>query len=185
VSPGPEARFSFSPENVTTEETTVFFTNQSISSLSTIYYWEFDSLDTSYKLNPTFTFPDGVENEYYISLTARDTITGCMDIITRRVEVKPELIIYVPNAFTPDGDGLNDLWGPVLTNIDTKEYELLVFDRWGEAVFETSDPTLKWNGGLNNGDYYLEPEVYIWTLEVKEKGSLKEFKLNGQVTLVR
>jgi gliding motility-associated-like protein len=142
-------------------------------------------METSYAYNPSFVFPDGIEASYLVSLTATDSITGCFDTYTERINVRPDLLIFIPNAFTPDGDGLNDLWGPVLSNIDPDDYRLTVMDRWGEIVFETRDPNKKWNGGMNNSDYFAEPGVYIWIVETKEIGSLEEITQTGQVTLVR
>jgi len=185
LDPGPISRFSYSPNPVTTEDTKTFFNNNSIANENTLFYWEFDTLETSYSFEPSFTFPDGVEANYQVTLTATDPVTGCFDVRTERIEVRPDLLIFIPTAFTPDGDGLNDLWGPVLSNIDEDNYRLTVMDRWGEVVFQTRDPKKKWNGSLNNGDYFAEPGVYIWLVETKEVGSLKEITQTGQVTLVR
>jgi len=185
LEPGPLARFSYSPDPVTTEDTRTFFTNNSLANHNTIFYWEFDTLETSFAHNPMFMFPDGVEARYSVSLTATDTVSGCFNKYTERVNVRPDLLIFVPTAFTPDQDGLNDLWGPVLSNIDPDNYRLTVVDRWGEVVFQTRDPKKKWNGGKNNSDYFAEPGVYIWLIETKEVGSLEEITQTGQVTLVR
>ena len=185
LDPGPTARFSYSPNPVTTEDTKTFFNNNSINNHNTIFFWEFDTMETSFASDPSFTFPDGIEASYYVTLTATDPVTGCFDTYTERIDVRPDLLIFIPTAFTPDGDGLNDLWGPVLSNIDPDDYRLTVMDRWGEIVFETRDPNKKWNGGMNNGDYFAEPGVYIWIVETKEIGSLEEITQTGQVTLVR
>jgi len=185
LDPGPIARFSYSPDPVTTEDTRTFFNNNSISNENTIFYWEFDTMETSFAYNPSFIFPDGIEASYNVTLTATDPITGCFDTYTERIDVRPDLLIFIPSAFTPDGDGLNDLWGPVLSNIDPDDYRLTVMDRWGNIVFETRDPKKKWNGGQNNNDYFAEPGVYIWIVETKEIGSLEEITQTGQVTLVR
>lgn len=150
-----------------------------------IYFWEFDSLDTSNDFEPSYKFPDGINDNYTVTLTAIDPVTGCVDDYKDILKIKPEMLIYVPNAFTPDGDGKNDLWAPVLTNVDAENYKLTVYDRLGELVFTTTDIKQKWNGNLMNGDYYVEPGVYVWMIETKNQISLEEVNMKGIVTVVR
>jgi gliding motility-associated-like protein len=186
VDPGPIARFNYSPDPVMSEDTRVYFNNNTVGgSGELIYYWEFDSLDTSDEENPNYQFPDGINDDYRISLTVIDAITGCMDDTYEILTVQPEMLIFVPNAFTPDGDGLNDLWGPVMKNVDPDNYTLQVLDRWGDVVFETTDPNQKWNGSLNGDDYYLGEGVYVWFIETKNNITLEEVDFSGKVTLIR
>ncbi len=185
VDPGPNASFRFSPDPINSEDPLVFFDNTSFAGMNAIYLWEFDSLGTSDKFEPSFKFPDGINDTYQVDLTAFDPVTGCIDTFSEVINVRPQTLIYVPNAFTPDGNGLNDLWGPVLTNIDPTEYRLTVFNRMGEIVFVTSDIKQKWNGSFRGNDFYAEPGVYVWQIETKNEVSLEDIKLEGQVTLVR
>ena len=67
-------------------------------------------------------------------------------------------LFFLPNAFTPDGDGLNDLFKPEIDNY--LSYEMLIFDRNGELVFETNDPYVGWNGSFQNNDYFCPAGVY-------------------------
>jgi gliding motility-associated-like protein len=108
-----------------------------------------------------------------------------MDEYTDIINIKPDMLVFVPSAFTPDGDGLNDLWGPVLTNIDENDYRLTVFNRYGEVVFSTTDPNQKWNGSHNGDDYFVKSEVYVWMIETKNPISLEEVNFQGQVTVIR
>ncbi len=185
VDPGPTARFSWTPDPVLSEDTEVFFQNNTIGYDNMIYFWEFDTLGTSEAENPSFKFPDGVNDDYLISLTAIDLNTGCMDDATELLTVEPDLLMYVPNAFTPDEDGLNDLWGPVMKNIDPDDYRLTVMDRFGQIIFETRDPDQKWNGSINGGDHYASPDLYIWLIETKNILTLDEVEFNGKVQLIR
>ncbi len=185
VDPGPRARFLHSPTPASAEDPVVFFLNRSIFVPGTQFFWDFAGLGSSTAFSPEYKFPDGREGSYQVTLTAIDPVLGCSDTYTARVEVEKELLVYVPNAFTPDGDGKNELWGPVMTNIDPNDYRLTVFDRTGRIVFETRNVKERWNGGLMNGDYYLEPGLYVWTIEGREIGALDEFEMTGTVVLLR
>lgn len=185
VDPGPKARFTYSPDPISSEDPTVFFKNTTIGGSEVIYFWEFDSLDTSHDFEPSYKFPDGINDSYAVTLTALDPVTGCIDDYTDILNIKPEMLIFVPNAFTPDADGKNDLWAPVLTNVDPDNYKLSVYDRLGSLVFTTTDIKQKWNGNKMNGDYYVEPGVYVWMIETKNEVSLEEVNMKGIVTVVR
>jgi gliding motility-associated-like protein len=185
VDPGPRARFSYNPNPVNSEDTKVRFLNQSSTDEDAIYFWQFDSLDTSQEYNPVFEFPGGSIANYTVILTVIDPMTGCIDEWSDIVEVKPEMIVYVPTAFTPDGDGLNDLWRPIMSNIDENDYVLLVYDRFGTVVFETSDPEKAWNGSSNGDDYFVKTGVYVWQIETKNPISLEDIDFKGTVTVIR
>ncbi|NEN22868.1 gliding motility-associated C-terminal domain-containing protein [Cryomorpha ignava] len=185
VDPGPQARFSYTPDPISSEDPTVFFKNNTVGRDNVIYFWEFDSLDTSNDFEPSYKFPDGINDSYTVSLTAIDPVTGCVDDYKDILKIKPEMLIYVPSAFTPDGDGKNDLWAPVLTNVDADNFKLTVYDRLGVLVFTTTDVKQKWNGNKMNGNYYVEPGVYVWMIETKNQVSLEEVNMKGIVTVVR
>lgn len=88
-----------------------------------------------------------------------------------------EFTIYVPNCFTPDGDGINEAWKPQVSFL--KSYELKVFDRWGHMVFETRDTDEYWTGNVRGGDYFAEDGVYTYLINYvtrkNEGGSVKGF----------
>lgn len=96
--------------------------------------------------------------------------------------------IYVPNTFTPNGDGINDVFLPVGKNIASME--LLIFDRWGRLVFESQDPSLGWDGHVHHGGNMAETEVYLWQLRYRffedEQGTIgMEQRRNGHVQVLR
>ncbi len=185
VDPGPRANFSFSPNPISSIDPTVRFQNLSDASETTGFYWEFDIFGTSIQENPTFKFPEGIEATYTVILNAVDLLTGCSDTHTNLIKVRPEMLVFVPNAFTPDGDGINDLWGPVMANIDENEYRLSVFDRTGRIIFQTLDPDKKWNGSIDGGDFYAQNAVYVWLIETKNKLTSDELEFRGLVTVIR
>jgi gliding motility-associated-like protein len=185
IDPGPRANFSYGPTPVSSIDPNVRFTNLSIANELTGFYWDFAGLGESFAENPTFKFPEGKEGTYKVTLTAMDIESGCKDEYIDFVQVRPEMLVFVPNAFTPDADGKNDLWGPVLTNVDEDNYRLTVYDRSGSIVFETRDVNKKWNGSLNGGDYYVKNDVYVWIIETKNKLSLEEREFRGTVVVIR
>ncbi len=96
--------------------------------------------------------------------------------------------IFVPGAFTPNGDGLNDYF--LAEGVGIRDFEMIVKDRWGTEVFKTNDIEFGWNGSLRQSDYYVADGVYSWiiryTVNRKENGLSSEWReLRGHVTMVR
>ena len=108
----------------------------------------------------------------------------CADTATMLVKVNDEVILYVPNTFTPDGDGLNDIFLPIVTaGFRDGTYEFRIYNRWGEQVFVTQDPTLGWDG-----TYLGEPVqdgTYTWTILFKDPLDNGKFPFNGHVNLIK
>lgn len=105
---------------------------------------------------------------------------GCDEVDSVKISVHGDL--YVPNAFTPNGDGLNDFFKA--SGIDIVEFKMEIFDRWGQRVFVTEDFTKGWNGSLNGGNYFCAPDVYQYRIVATERyGEL--FEMQGIVTLIR
>jgi gliding motility-associated-like protein len=90
---------------------------------------------------------------------------------------------FVPNAFTPNGDGYNDAWLPLGDRVDLDRYDLRVFDRWGEQVFASADFTEAWDGTLAGN--VLPPEVYVYHIQLRDAITREKKELFGYVTLVR
>jgi gliding motility-associated-like protein len=90
---------------------------------------------------------------------------------------------FVPNAFTPNEDGLNDIFLPQFSAVPFV-YDLKIFDRWGNKVFETNDPYKPWLGNVNGGDHYVEPGVYVWMMTVG-RDDIDSKEIKGHVTVVR
>ena len=97
-----------------------------------------------------------------------------------------DLMVFVPNIFTPNNDGVNDLYRPkVLSTFPVKKYEFQIHDRWGYLVFETTDPEVAWDGRVAGEP--VEPAVYKWTLKFDQDvgdGPVRLYK-SGDVTIIR
>lgn len=126
--------------------------------------------------------PSGSESKYRV--TAYQKGNNEVMSISNEVEITPAALMYVPNAFTPNGDGLNDTFGG--TGEGITEYNLQIFNRWGNLIFESNDMKTQWDGNYNNG---IAPiGVYFYKINAKGPSSSgKSKKLiseTGNVTLV-
>lgn len=126
----------------------------------------------------------GVFSYYIEALEGTGNIYGFAEnSISNIAEAYQDPLIYIPNAFVPLGeDGLNEIFVPVTTFVDFKEYDFLIFDRWGAVVFETNEVHKGWDGKIKG--VYAEPGVYVYVLRYKT--SRGEYLNNkGSVTLIR
>ena len=176
----PIADFSFGPTGADVTNPTINFTNESV--LNDINNWDFSGLGTSQQVNPSFTFPNDAPGTYNVCL-AVETLNGCVDTICQTIIINDIFIIYVPNAFTPDGDGINEVFLPILSGIDPLSYELMIFNRWGELIFETQNYGQSWDG-YHKGIMSQE-DVYVWKIKVKDAIENKKHEYIGHVTLLK
>ena len=111
---------------------------------------------------------------------------GCSDTTIRIIEIKDELILFVPNTFTPDNDMLNNNFTPVFAaGFDPQGYTLYIFNRWGQLVFESHDTNIGWNGSYGVGGEYAQDGTYSWKIIVKEEHTPKNHIFVGHVNLLR
>ncbi len=182
VYPYPVADFSFGPQPTSVLEPTIYFSNSSIGAIE--YNWLFDVLDSSTEQDPSYTFPADEEGTYNVCLIA-ESANGCIDTTCQTVVIDGQFLIYVPNAFTPDGDGVNDFFGPVIQGHDIFDYAMFIYDRWGELVFETHHELLQWGGNIKGSSEVGKQDVYVWKVVATDKYTGKEKEYVGHVTLLR
>ena len=180
VSEIPEAEFTWFPENTTITDPTVNFTNSSIG--ATIFNWDFDGLGTSTLTNPSFVFPNTAPGSYTVCLAVENS-AGCVDSICHDIIIYDEFIVYVPNSFTPDNDGRNDIFLPVVSGHDPLSYELLIFNRWGELIFETEHSESGWDGTYKT--VMSKEDTYVWKIKVKSAIDNKQHDFIGHVNLLK
>jgi gliding motility-associated-like protein len=140
------------------------------------YLWEpSDGLTCSYCPNPVAS---PLETTVY-TVTLTDS-TGCVATDESVIIVKDEKVFYAPNIFSPNNDGINDVFRIYVKGV--KKFDLRIFDRWGENVFSTEDSEAGWNGSLNGKE--LPPGVYVYDVYVIFKDT-DVLKKKGSITLVR
>ncbi len=163
-------------------EPTMYFYDQSFSlSPLTNWAWIFEPGATSILQNPIYTFNDA--GLYPVELTITN-VFGCKDTVQNYVTVDPVYLMYAPNAFTPNGDGLNDVFMVEGEGIDPNNFEMLIFDRWGERIFKSTDLHTGWNGAKNNLGALVQEDVYVYKVVLKDWAG-KRHQYIGHVTIVK
>ena len=182
VQPKPTAAFGYSPNPVQMFNTQVLFSNGSQN--ATTYEWFFEDGEplTSTAVTPQVTFPDGQTGEYDVTLVATSEL-GCTDTATLVVIVYPEVLIYAPNAFTPDGDEFNQTWRVYMEGIDIYEFELYLYNRWGELIWETRDPNIAWDGTYNGKA--VQDGTYNWLIRAKDVLNDDKHTFRGSVSVIK
>lgn len=179
IYPNPVADFTISPTHVTVNNPYIETQNNSVNAAN--YIWEFGDGTTSGQTNPSHTYVDNA-GSYTITLIASSGT--CVDSTSITLEVADELIYFVPNSFTPDGDEYNNFFMPVFnSSFDKQSYTMMIFDRWGEIIFETHDLDVGWDGTYH-GEMCKEG-TYTWTIEIKKKTIDSRIELSGHINLIR
>ena len=184
VWPKPVADFMTHPEVGQTDDPLIYFYDQSVG--ATYWSWNFgddNSGNNNYSLlqNPSHNYTDS--GSFVVELIVENN-HGCSDTAVKTVKIIESFVIWVPSAFTPNGDGNNEGFRAQGVGIDESKFTLYVFDRWGKEMFKTHDFYEAWGGKNGNNDLECEQGVYVWLIDVTEKAGLQH-TLKGTVTLIR
>jgi gliding motility-associated-like protein len=178
VYPLPYASYSMNPEVTNVLAGTINFTDLSVGNIDT-WEWDFGTGEISQNQNPVYNYTDTGTFLVWMQVT---TDMGCEDETTREVTIEPDFMFYVPNSFTPNGDGQNDYFRGYGEGIKWETYELSVYNRWGEEIFVTNDIENPWRGWFKS--FEAEAGVYVWKIRLyDQKGESHIYR--GHVTLVR
>ena len=156
VRESPEAGFEYTPDNPTNLQPEVSFTDQ--SELASFWDWNFGTTGYSDEQNPTYVFPDTGFQEVLQVVTHEN---GCQDSASIVIDIEPIVTYYLPNAFTPNSDSVNDVFIGNGVYEGMTDFEMTIWNRWGEKVFETNDPNEGWNGQKNNDGQMSPNGVYV------------------------
>jgi gliding motility-associated-like protein len=183
VNNSPLASFNSSSLTITNENPTIAFTNTSFGAVS--YHWDFGDGQSSTSPNPINTYEIINQESFFITLTATSEF-GCTDVLMQEIATEEELIYYVPNTFTPADDRYNPTFTPVFTSgIDPSSYRISIFNRWGEAIFESNDVEVGWDGNHSKTNQIVGDGTYSWKISFTLKNSPKKEVIYGQITLLK
>jgi len=182
ISLGNELKADFETNQIICPEDSAVFQNKSIGNIIS-YNWDFKNGNTGIEPNPPpQKYPISVtENDYPVTLVVRND-NGCLDTAVQTVKVLQSCYIAVPNAFTPNGDGLNDYLYP-LNAFKADDLEFKVYNRLGQLVFQTNDWQKKWDGIFKGEPQHAD--IYVWTLKYILRDTGKKFFKKGSTVLIR
>jgi gliding motility-associated-like protein len=164
--PVPVAAFSAAPQPTTIIDPEIFFTDQSTGSILS-WTWSFGDFTgaSSTLQNPNYTYPD--TGCFPATLTVIGT-NNCPDVVEHPICIQPIFTFYAPNTFTPNNDGTNDTWSPNGIGIDPGHYHLMIFDRWGNLLWETYTWLEGWDGRANHGSNIAQIDTYVWKVDLQD-----------------
>ena len=178
----PVADFSVSPDLFTDDDVLVSFTNLSLGASS--FEWDFGDNNSSTYINPSNLY-ESTEEGAFITLTAISDF-GCIDIVQMIIEYDEQEVYYIPNTFTPDGDNFNQVFTPMFySGFDPFNFEMLIFNRWGETVFETHNAAIGWDGTHSVKGTKVADGTFTWKITYKNPKTDQRKVLVGHVTLIR
>jgi gliding motility-associated-like protein len=177
VNPSPHAEFTADPWLATTVAPFIHFTNQSAN--ASYYSWDFGDGNASLQVNPQHTY--AAKGIYTVTLYTGNQY-GCTDTVSHTVEIDPEFTYYIPNAFTPNDDGKNDVFNGKGQEII--EFDMMIFDRWGELIYRTDNMNKGWDGRANDGEEIAQEGVYVYKITLRDFKQHQHF-YNGSVSLIK
>lgn len=178
----PIANFNITPDPVTIFTTYVQFQNWSTGATSFEWYIDGGIPFYSELKDPSTYYPEEVVNDYPVELIVTSEF-GCKDTANAFVNVRPEIILYAPNTFTPDGDEFNNEWRIYISGIERyRNFDLEIFNRWGEIMFASYDPDGSWDGTY--GGRKVPEGTYIWKIRAEDGYTDAKYEWNGHVTIL-
>jgi gliding motility-associated-like protein len=181
VYPAPKAGFDLLREELTMANPRVVIENTASQDVTA---WSYDFGD-----GQSASFAEGMHDyatwDLYTITQVVTNAFGCSDTTSRNVLVSEEAILYIPNAFTPDGNGHNEVFRPVVSGFTPTFYSFSIFNRWGRLVFETNDLEGSWNGQMLNTGEMSQDGAYTWKLEYQTEQDPTIRRMDGMVILLK
>jgi gliding motility-associated-like protein len=181
---GVEASFSVSPNTIGPSNSTINFSNESVGADE--YYWSYGDGSSSVDFEGSHQYDTNPQDGFIASLVAISP-SGCLDSVSMTIAYQEQLIYYVPNSFTPDADEHNQLFKPVFTSgFDPYNFELTIFNRWGEVIWKTQDHQSGWDGSFGNKDGLpVQAGMYTWVIKFKPKDNDEKVIISGSVNVLK
>lgn len=180
----PNANFQINPNNISMLEPVTSVINTSSQDVVS-WNWTIENGDpatsTSEDVNPV-TFPFDQPGNYPITLVVTNA-EGCIDSITKTVAIISDVLIFAPNTFTPDGDEFNQSWMVHMSGIDVTDFELVIYNRWGEIVWESYDVSVGWDGTYAGRP--VQDGTYTWMIKCADLTNDNKYTFEGHVNVIR
>ncbi len=175
----PKADFTIFPENPSSILPTVDLTDQSERAAS--WFYDFGNTYNTFERNPSYTYPD---TGMYVITQIVTHPNGCQDTLSKMIDIQPEVRYFLPNAFTPNGDSVNDEYRGVGLMDGSTDFVMNIWNRWGELVFQAENPDDSWNGRKFNNGQEVPNGVYVVQVSYKSPRGEK-IEVRGFATLIR
>jgi gliding motility-associated-like protein len=177
-----KADFFYNSTELTSLNTEAQFENH--SSEADFYIWDFgDKTPNSYEESPFHQFELFEAGTYEVKLIAANEF-DCSDTIVKTVLIREELIFYIPNAFTPDGDEFNQTFKPIFSSgFNPFDYVISIYSRWGDVIFESRDSNVGWDGKYNGK--FVQAGIYNYKVQFKETSTTQQKYQVGHVNILR
>jgi gliding motility-associated-like protein len=170
------AAFSAAPKITTLAEALIIFSDLSYG--PTMWSWTFGDGNSDTIQSPEHTYLD--TGRFQVCLVTSN-IYACSDTACDSVTIRPDFSFYVPNAFTPNGDFINEFFTPMGRSF--QNYDLTIYDRWGQVIFRSKDIAFSWDGKLSSGKDAM-PGIYVYTITLRDLENVKHSFI-GNVALLR
>jgi len=178
----PIATMTWTPSPATINDPLVHFQDLSVPNVVS-WWWDFGpEFGTSDEPDPVIMFPNEVGGSYPLMLVVANAL-GCSDTLRTWVDIQDEFLVWIPNAFTPDGNPHNPDFFISGNDLSPDGYELIIFDRWGGEVFHSKDLGEHWDGTSGGTD--LPQGLYVYRVEIHAQSSRKKRVIYGHVNLLR
>lgn len=182
VHQNPQASFDANPFITTSDSPNITFTNNSIGETISVLTVGDGTVYDGFESQIEHTYPYS-EGNYTVSLWVQNEY-GCTDSTENVIQIKGDELFYVPNTFTPDGDEHNHVFSPVFTaGYDPANFQLIIYNRWGEQIFESLNSTIGWDGYYNG--IVCPVGTYTWKIVYKIPDNDQYKVVTGSLNLLR
>ncbi len=180
----PNANFQINPNNISMLEPVTSLINTSSADVVS-WDWQIPNGEPATSTNEdvnNVTFPFDQPGDYPITLTVTNA-AGCIDSVTFVVQIISDVLIFAPNTFTPDDDEFNQTWLVYMSGIDVYDFELVLYNRWGEIVWESYDVSVGWDGTY--GGKPVQDGTYSWFIRCADLTNDNKYEFQGHVNVIR
>jgi gliding motility-associated-like protein len=174
------AQFSITPNDSILIGSTLYFQNTSLNANS--FIWQVNNQEFSTEVHPSFL----TSEEEFLVFTLIALNQTCTDTFEIQVPLIENSFVYAANCFTPDADEFNPTWKPYISdNFDLSNYQLTIYNRWGEVIWESFDYHEAWDGTYGSDGQDVQDGLYIWVLNLKKKKNDEVSNYSGTLIRIR